>query len=46
MSGGKDKELARGDVGAGWDGITGGKLVVEGKRTEDGGKENAEVTGK
>ena len=46
MSGGKDKELVGGDVGASSDGIAGEELVVEGKRTEDGGKRNAGVTGK
>ena len=46
MSGGKDKELAGGDVGTGSDGIAGGELVVEGKRTGDGGKGDAGVTGK
>ena len=46
MSGGKDKELAGGDVGVGSDGIVRGELVVEGNRTGDGGKGNARVTGK
>ena len=38
MSGGKNKELARGDMGVGSVGIVGEELVVDGKRTGDGGK--------
>ena len=45
MSGGKDKELAGGDVGAGLDGVAGGELVVGGKRIGVGGRGNARVTG-
>ena len=46
MSGSEDKELAGGDMGAGSDGIAGGKLVVVGKRTRDGRKGNVGMTGK
>ena len=46
MSGGKEKELAGGDVGASSDGIARGEPVVEGKKTGDGGKGNAGVTRK
>ena len=45
MSGGKDKELAGGDVGAGSDGVAREELVVGGKRIGDGGRGNAGVTG-
>ena len=46
MSRSKDKELAGGDVGAGSEGVAGGELVVDGKRTRDRGKGNVGVTRK